>query len=296
MNSTIPHAKIKLATSGRQPNHDLVMHNGDFYTLSPGEVIGPLIRDFQVIRYCVSGHGTVRINNNPPFLVSPGQCYIGFAGDVMTETAHPDEEWSIAFLTLLGIKAPMYFKYLGISSACPVLPWAKNDKFLDLMKNAISYFLAHGTGHSDTFMYIAYAYAILGQLQKSLHRQQAPDSEEQMQEQYVNEAIRFMEHNCAGKLTVSDIAAHIGINRSYFYSLFKQYTGRSPQEHLTRLRIAKACELFAYPYSTVVNVANSLGLEASVFFRHFKRIMGITPTQYKQRLSGEAAARDPGDG
>ena len=61
-----------------------------------------------------------------------------------------------------------------------------------------------------------------------------------------------MEENYTKGITASDVAKYIGINRSYFYSLFKTYTGHSPTEHLMTLRINKACELLLF--YTYVNV------------------------------------------
>ena len=106
-----------------------------------------------------------------------------------------------------------------------------------------------------------------------------------MESTYVNQALEYMEYNCNEKLTIADVAAHIGLTRSYFYTIFKAHTHMSPQQYLTKLRITKACELLSYPNSTVTSVANALGYDTSVFYRHFKEIIGYSPSEYKQRAA-----------
>jgi len=280
----------KFSTTGIKLPIDLIVHNGGSETLAAeNPTIGPLLRDYNVIRYCTSGKGVLVINDKQ-FEISQGQCYVMLAGDVATESVAPGvDNFSLAFVTLLGIKAPSYFSQLGISSQQPFLPWDKNPEFLSLMQEIRNQVGFLQIPPNTEFLRCSFAYKLLHKLQEILLNIEKPkiDVSEHLQEQYVSDALRFMELNFSRKISVSDIAAHIGINRSYFYSLFKQRTGLSPQEHLTRLRISKACDLFAYPHSTVVAVANALGLEASVFFRHFKRIVGKTPTEYKQWLESK---------
>lgn len=275
---------IRKTITGADKNFELITHNAGRVTLSsPEEAIGPLIRDYHVIRYCISGHGAIRLNSKNYF-VSPGQCYVCLEGDVLTESAAEGDPWTLAYITLMGIKAPMYLKLMGITAKTPFFPWAENQEILAYIEKAM--IICGSLPKPDTeFSRMAVAYTLFDLLQNHLLAgSSAATAEGDIQEQYINEALRYMELNCAGPLTVSDVASHIGINRSYFYSLFKQYTGQSPQEHLTRLRVTKGCELFAYPHATAVNVANSVGLKYPVFYLHFKRIMGMTPSEYRDRL------------
>ena len=99
-----------------------------------------------------------------------------------------------------------------------------------------------------------------------------------------------MECNLNRRLTVTEIAAHVGLHRSYFSGLFNQIVGMPPLKYLIQLRLNKACDLMRYPNATPLNVANSLGLDPSALFRYFKRNFGMTPSQY-QRSTLDAARR-----
>lgn len=278
---------VKFSTTGIKQSYDFIVHNAGEDVLGEGcefSSYGPLLRDYNVIRYCKSGQGILTINNKS-FTISAGQCYVVMVGDVATEVC-TSPQMSLSFVTLLGVKAPSYLSKFGISSNQPFFPWKECPEFLDAMKCVN---VQIGVPQPNTeFMRCAEAYSLFYKLQQILTpKEDELHANEHLQEQYISDALYFMELNYTNKISVSDIAGHIGINRSYFYSLFKKHTGISPQEHLTRLRIQKACELFAYPHSTVVNVANALGLEASVFFRHFKRITGKTPSEYKQAVKNK---------
>ncbi len=272
---------VKFSTTGVKRSNDFIIHNCGYDTLT-GEYkkIGPLLRDYNVIRYCTSGKGTLTLNGKT-YNVSEGQCYVILAGDMVTE-AVAGEEFSMTYVTFIGIKAFSYLTQIGVTSQHPFMPWTKNDEFLKKLTDIITDIQGHA--HDTEFLRCSLAYKLLYCMQTILASSKVEDNGEHLHEQYVDAALRYMESNYTKRINVSDIAAYIGINRSYFYSLFKRRTGLSPQEHLTRLRISKACDLFAYPHSTIVNVANALGLEPSVFFRHFKRITGKTPSEYKQSL------------
>ena len=54
---------IKRASLGSRRRHDLILQKGQaLEKLRPGEVIGPLIRDFLVVKYCICGKGIVTVN------------------------------------------------------------------------------------------------------------------------------------------------------------------------------------------------------------------------------------------
>lgn len=276
--------KIRLTSAGVLKSYDLIAHTAsDFDLFLPGDVSGPLLRDFHVIRYCVSGRGIVELNGIS-YPVSPGNAYLCFAGDVMTEATDGDQAWVMVYVTLLGAKAPMLFEAMGVSSETPFFPWDSNPEFLNCLYKAIGSLLAEDIQPDSELHRIALAYSLMDEL-LARYRKKEASTARQIQEEYVNQALHFMETHCVGKLSVSDIAAHVGLNRSYFYTLFKRLTGQSPQEHLTKLRISKACDLFSYPHSTVENVANSVGLDITVFYRHFKAMVGMSPSEYKKRCA-----------
>jgi AraC-like DNA-binding protein len=95
--------------------------------------------------------------------------------------------------------------------------------------------------------------------------------------------MHFTENN----ISVEKVANDIGIDRSYFYEIFKESMGMSPKEYLTYLRIKKSKELLKMPNATVTNVAYSVGYEPSVFSKAFKSATGISPMIYMEKSKTE---------
>lgn len=276
---------VKFSTASAHRPYEFIVHNAGHDTVAAGSTgYGPMLRDYSVLRCCTAGRGTLTINDMK-FNVTQGQCYVILAGDVVSEQAASDCDFSISFVTFLGIKSIPYFNMLGITSQMPFFPPNICSICQDIT-DTLSREIGSSVTRENEFLRCSRAYWAMQKLYSPVREQIArKQKNKSVQQQYLENALVFMENHYTSKITVSDIAAHIGINRSYFYTLFKQYTGISPQEHLTRLRISKACELFSFPHATVVNVANALGFEPSVFFRHFKRITGVTPTEYKQNAT-----------
>ncbi|MEG2856991.1 MAG: AraC family transcriptional regulator [Clostridia bacterium] len=282
---------VRSASLGVSKQFDLILHNGSEEAVWPaGDTIGPIIRNYYVIKYCTSGRGKITLGDIS-YDIQAGQCYAVIAGEVMVETSDSDDPWSHTWVTINGLRAGMLLGAIGVTSKSPVFPWSSNNAFLDVITHAIR--VCKDISEITEMRRIAHAFLIFDELYKYYRILRSNSTPSNPIADYVTRAIYYMEMNYSTNLKITDVASYIGLNRSYFFSIFKEQTHMSPQEYLTRLRMSKACELFEYPNSTVTSVANSLGYEPSVFFRHFKRIVGISPSEYKHRLlrNGEKGGR-----
>ncbi len=264
--------------------YDLILYNGAAnYLVEADEIsMGPLIRTYYVFRYCIKGRGKL-ITDGGTFEIKAGQAYVVFPGQVVTEVTDEKDPWHLSWVTFIGIRSGILFKNIGITIKNPMLPWENGKEFLPHLNAAIS---ACEVLSDETELFrTGSAYLFFDNLINFL-RKNYPDSIPDLySDDYIEKALRYMDLNYTKSIKVSDVAAHVGLNRSYFFTIFKNQLHLSPQEYLTRLRMQKACELFAYPEATVASVANSLNYEPSVFFRHFKRIVGLSPSEYKKMLS-----------
>ncbi|MBR2616288.1 MAG: AraC family transcriptional regulator [Clostridia bacterium] len=85
-------------------------------------------------------------------------------------------------------------------------------------------------------------------------------------------------------LTVSEVAARVGMDRSHFSTLFKRETGLAPKEYLQRVRLEEAARLLSRGHSVTVT-ALSVGYgDVYVFSKMFKRRFGVSPSEYKKKL------------
>lgn len=104
------------------------------------------------------------------------------------------------------------------------------------------------------------------------------------------EACLFISHNCTSPLTLEDVAQHMGMSKSHFAHLFKEFTGMTFLDFLTDERIKRAKALFQNPNTRIIDIAFDSGFTSiSSFNRAFKKITGQTPSEYRETLTDEEA-------
>ena len=87
------------------------------------------------------------------------------------------------------------------------------------------------------------------------------------------------------KISIDEIASHIGMSRSSFCSFFKREMGQTFTEYLNEKRIALACELLENKEMNINEVGQAVGIPDTPYFcRFFKTIKGVTPTEYRNRV------------
>ena len=266
--------------------------------LPPQYVNGPIIRDHFLLEYCTVGKGLFQIND-ARFPLEAGQCIICYPHQTIIETADSANPWSLTWIGFQGLNVPKMLQRSGVSRESPVLPWRDEDgQVLDIIQRLRATGLSRHIYHDDSIS-IPTADMSLDLQRVSLlyelfsvfvRRGISSGTEEDMQSYYVQKAIAFMNANFFEKITVTDIAKHVGLTRSYLFTLFKRYAGKSPQEYLTQIRIRKACDFFSNPLLTVNNVALSLGYEPRTLNRVFKQYTGLSPSEYRQQLLEKKSA------
>ncbi len=89
----------------------------------------------------------------------------------------------------------------------------------------------------------------------------------------------------ATELTIADVAHEIYLSPSYTGYLYKQETGRSFTEYLTRVRIERAKDLLRETRLKIFEVAEQVGFtNKSYFCSLFKEKTGVTPKEYRESL------------
>lgn len=100
---------------------------------------------------------------------------------------------------------------------------------------------------------------------------------------YVKEAVRYMDAHYNEKISVQEVAEHVGINRSYLASSFQKVLGCPPRDYLAKVRMEKARALLAGTDLQICLVADSVGYtDPLAFTKIFKRSFGMTPRSYRK--------------
>ena len=90
------------------------------------------------------------------------------------------------------------------------------------------------------------------------------------------------EHFESNDVSLNTVAAQVGVSSSYFSSIFKQETGQSFVEYLTKLRIDKACELLRCTTLRTAEIGERVGYNDPHYSSAtFKKVTGVSPKDYK---------------
>lgn len=125
-----------------------------------------------------------------------------------------------------------------------------------------------------------------------LEQQKASPSMETATEQKLvkrmAEACLFISQNCTKPLTLEEVAAQMGISKSYFANLFKRYTNTTFVTFLTAERIKHAQMLFRNQNNHIIDIAFDSGFTSlSAFNRAFKKITGMSPSQFRETMTSD---------
>lgn len=94
-------------------------------------------------------------------------------------------------------------------------------------------------------------------------------------------SIVYLEHHFTEKIKREQLAKAAGVSTSHFSVLFKQHTGFSPSEYLSRLRVHRAKELLINGSSTLREIALKVGYKDEFYLsRRFKQHTGISPSDF----------------
>lgn len=107
--------------------------------------------------------------------------------------------------------------------------------------------------------------------------------------QIIREARDYIaEHFGSSDFSLNRIAEYIGVSSSYFSSIFKQGTGQTLMEYLTRVRIDKACELLKCTNLRTAEIGEQVGYSDPHYFSTaFKKVMGQSPKEFRVGTSGK---------
>jgi len=232
---------------------------------TPGLVIGPYIRDHYIFHYVLAGKGTY-LYNDQRFSLQAGEIFVVHPGARTVYLADEQEPWEYVCAAFDCTEA-----FASVIPE-PVIraPWAAS-----LFQRMVS----SETDGAREWMVCALLHEFFACLRM---RHQMPIGPED----YVSRALTDIHSNYAQPLQIADIAASLGLNRSYFCRLFQQHTGISPQAYLVQYRLEKAAEFLTVHHFSQKETAALVGYsDVAAFSKMFKRKYGMAPGAYARSLS-----------
>ena len=256
----------------------------------PGHSFGPNTRTEFVIHFVLDGMGTLT-NPKGCFEVQKNQMFILFPGETHLYTADKLNPWHYCWIGFRGDKADQLMRAIGFSEQTPVLP-VKN---ISLIHKEIQAILSlQNSRPEDYFRRTSHTYNIFALLLENSEDPVVDNlTEESRDFSYATYAIRYIQRHFNEKLTIAELADHIGISRSYLTQLVKEQIGMSPQEYLISFRLEHAAHYLRNSTDPVRYIAQECGYEDSMAFsKAFRKKYGKSPSEYRDAWAGMKEGED----
>ncbi|RHT59592.1 AraC family transcriptional regulator [Clostridium sp. AM29-11AC] len=229
---------------------------------APGHSFGPAARFYWLLHYVIQGRGafTAGGKESP---VRAGQMFVIRPFEVSYYEADRREPW----------------EYIWIGFTCGIpLPECLLQEAVVNASRCGSIFSSMLEAENQTDSRELFLCGKVFQLLAALEEKPAGG------EDYVEQARTYLEANYMRDVSIGELAGKLNLNRSYFSTLFRKKTGKSPQQYLTDYRMGRACQLMTEHGYSPGKAALSTGYpDIFSFSRMFKKHFGVSPREYSRR-------------
>lgn len=263
---------------------DLVLYQYGWEQCTPSHTFGPAARTHYLFHYVISGTGILRADDKngvtQTYHIKSGEGFLIFPNQVCTYSADKQLPWEYVWIEFDGLRVKESLQIAGLSLNAPV--YHSHSKELRLkMKEEMLYIVHHS--NESPFHLLGHSFLFLDYLVRSvapLHMSQTG----KIKDFYIHEAINFIEQNFQNDISVEDIAAVCGLNRSYFGTIFRKELGQTPQDFLINYRMVKAAELLKLTSLSIQDISNAVGYTNPLHFsRAFKNVYGLSPRAWRNQ-------------
>ena len=102
------------------------------------------------------------------------------------------------------------------------------------------------------------------------------------QNKILENALEYFNEKFNTAININEYANSCNISCCWFIRSFKQYTGTTPTQYITNIRINKAKNLLHSSSFSISEVSNLIGYQNPLYFsRIFKKIVGVAPMNYR---------------
>lgn len=239
--------------------------------------------DSYILIYCVKGEGYIELEKDKPVQLTAHSLYVIPAGTPHRYGAAEHNPWSIYWFHFKGEDAAAFLHSFGLSSAALRIPLNSYIKFTELFEQcfdllvAKAYSLPHHIQIAQTMRYLI---SVIG-LTASRPQQ------EERREQYMEQAISYMNEHLGDAITLPELAKHTGLSKQHLIHLFKEATGFPPIDYFLRMKMQRASQLLDLSDLSVKEIGSSVGLHDPYYFsRMFKKRLGCSPSDYRKIQKG----------
>lgn len=251
----------------------------------PDHFYGNLSRECYQLHYVTKGKGVFIIDNNE-YILHRNTCFFVFPGHVFSFKADSNNPWSFFSVILTGTSIDLIYKSLGISPESPII---YNKKNFNNTKTILQSILDRNSNTLEDNLYrISSIYSIFSLLCGDVVDRNIVTVDQGIKQSniYIKKAIDYMWMKYPEKISISQVAGYIGLERCYFTKLFKKITKSSPSLFLLNIRLNKANDLLSHSSLTIKQISKLVGFKDFIYFsKVFTKYNGISPSEFKKKFN-----------
>lgn len=255
---------------------DVTIHNVGFSQCPPNYTYGWDTRDYYLIHYCLSGHGTYYASGRE-YQIDPREGFLITPESTIKHLSDSRDPWNLCWVGFEGEHMADYLKQAGLDREHLIFRYTKDNLIESCIEN-----IYDRVRHSETsgLILTGYLYVLLG----ALSDQTKNEDDTLITLNHFEKAVRYIQHHIRSPITVEQLADQHNVAPSQLYRSFMKHAGMSPKKYLDQEKMAKACELIQKTDLSMHEIANYLGYEYDThFYKTFHRVMGMKPSEYAEK-------------
>jgi len=261
---------------------DIILLYCGYQKCRPHHSFGPAMRNHFFYHFIVSGSGTVKCDQSS-FKLTEGSGFLVHPNQVIYYEADGITPWKYMWIAFSGAKAA---QLVSKTIFIPEIPIAKhiNPEKIQKIMNAIIY-CAHERSFKSMACAMGYFYMLIAELteENSVNSNQISGKEVINTNDYLKNALHYIKANYSKEISVSTIAKHISLEKSYFIRLFKEKYGITPSAFLHKYRLNIAYYLLQHTTLSIKQIAEEVGFNDQLYFsKCFKRYYTKSPTDIRK--------------
>lgn len=225
------------------------------------------------IEYIYEGEGVIQ-QDNKIFRVTAGDFFILYPNRFHHYFASPKNPWKKIWIVIEGNFSFLntLFDLYKINNTV-LLKGVNNPLRLDEIFEAIKYNSADIEQSLETLLF-----QMIREI--AVHSQVQSDSES-----LAVAGKRYIDKMIYTRITVQDVCDKLAISRSYFFRLFKNEFGISPNDYIIASKINIAKKYLEETALSILHISERLAFtDTSHFSRTFKSVTGDTPVKYREKF------------
>ncbi|GGD51095.1 AraC family transcriptional regulator [Paenibacillus nasutitermitis] len=264
------------------PRHmnDLYLNYYGSQSCPPEHLYGPAMRDHYLYVLVMSGKGLYRVRNRD-YPLQAGQAFVLFPNELTMYRADDREPWEYLWFGFGGKLVHVFLAEAGIDIEHPIILHAEPQRLHRLFGELFGH--ESGDERRDELFYTGCLNSMLAEICFGAKRE-SHSGRKGHGGNYIIQAQNFIEQHYDKNIQVHDVAAYVGLERSYFSKLFKAATGIAPYEYVMDLRLSKGKQLLRETDMPVEHIALLLGFKDTFHFSSFfKRKAGEAPLHHRRK-------------